>query len=447
MARITVFVDSAIGGETLLELEVNLDHLVSTLKSAVEDTTQCAVKLLFSDAELNYEDYISMTGLKDQDHIQAMRLGKTRILAAYYGDDGDVSARLWTLDGSCKQTFSHGESVSRAVISSDDESVLTVGKDTLKLWSVKDGTCKQTFSGPLGKTASAVFSTGDDMVLTGSGDGSAKLWSCADGSCKQTFAHKDTACADYSVGVSAALSTDNQLVLTWHDEDYTAKLWSAVDGSCVQSFEHGSEVGHAVLSADSKRVVTCDYDGTAKVWKVSDGSCEHTFQHSGSPVGLVAISSDHEFVLTGCRDTGAHLWSMTDGSCKHVCYHCVIQGGAVEDGGMRVGVAIDSAMFSPDGASVVSVGVDGAKLWSVADGSVKQHFATDIGSDIRGGCAARVAFSPDGTMVLTVLRGKGGDSALKLWSAEGGYCKQSFAHSEFQDNADACLVGAVFSNL
>lgn len=444
MARITVFVDSGIGGERLLELEVNLDHSVSTLRSAVEDATQCPVKLRFSDAELNDEHHISTTGLKDQDHIQAMKLVQSRILASYSG--GDVVAKLFNLDGSCKQTFSQGESVSRAVFSSDNQLVLTAGKDALNLFSVEDGSCKQTFSGILGKIGSAVFSTGDDMVLTGSGDGTAKLWSCEDGSCKQTFIHKDTASEDYMKGVCSALSADNKLVLTWSDDDCTVKLWSAVDGSCIQTFEHGSEVCHAVLSADGHRVVTGEDAGTAKVWKVSDGSCQRTFDHSGSTVGLVAISPDNAFVLTGCDDTGAHLWSMMDGSRKHVCYHCEIQGGALEDRGIRVGVAIDSAMFSPDGASVLSVGVDGAKLWSVADGSVKQHFATDIGTDIREGCSAIVAFSPDGTSVLTVLRGKGGDSALKLWSAEDGSCKQSFAHLEFQDNKDACLVGAVFTN-
>jgi WD40 repeat protein len=400
---------------------------------------------MFSDAELNDEHNIFMTGLKDQDHIQAMKLRKSRILAAYYG--GDVSAKLWNLDGSCKQSFSHGESVSRAVCSSDDQLVLTVGTDTLKLWSVEDGTCKQTFSGPLGKIGSAVFSTGDDMVLTGSGDGTAKLWSCEDGSCKQTFTHNDTASKVYMKGVCSALSTDNNLVLTWSDDDYTAKLWSAVDGFCIQSFEHGSEVCHAVLSADSQWVVTGADAGTAKVWKVSDGSCEHTFDHSEHTVDLVAISPDNAFVLTGCDDTGAHLWSMMDGSRKHVCYHCEIQGGPIEDGGLRIGISIYSAMFSPDGTSVLSVGVDGAKLWSVADGSVKHHFATDIRRDMLEGCGAIVAFSPDGTRVLTVLRGKGGDSALKVWSAEDGACKQSFAHLEFQDNADACLVGAAFTNL
>merc|ERR1719162_1230582 len=126
---------------------------------------------------------------------------------------------------------------------------------------------------------------------------------------------------------------------------------------------------------------------------------------------------------------------MEDGFRKHVFTHTV--GGA--------GTPVESAMFSKDGASVLSVGVDGAKVWSVADGACKQHCgAEEFHPIVAGeGCMPFTKFSPDGTMVLTGLRGlEVKRSALKLWSVEDGLCKRSFDIGEESEG----LVSAVFSH-
>jgi len=83
---------------------------------------------------------------------------------------------------------------------------------------------------------------------------------------------------------------------------------------------------------------------------------------------------------------------MEDVCRKHVFLHSI----------KGAGITVDSAMFSKDGASVLSVGLDGAKVWNVADGSCNQHFgAEEFPPAVRNGCVPVAKFSPDGTMVLT----------------------------------------------
>jgi WD40 repeat protein len=79
---------------------------------------------------------------------------------------------------------------------------------------------------------------------------------------------------------------------------------------------------------------------------------------------------------------------------------------------------VESVAFSPDGTRVLTGSDDGtAKLWDAATGSLLRTFSGPIGNPIR------VAFSPDGTKVLT----GSSDSTAKLWNASDGTVIRTFS--------------------
>ena len=149
--------------------------------------------------------------------------------------------------------------------------VLTASYDgTAKVWSAVSGDCLLTLRGHGDVVTTAVFSADDQQVLTASKDRTAKVWSSTSGECLLTL-------RGHGRWVNTAVFCDDgQQVLTASD-DRTAKVWSAASGECLITLQgHGCDVNSAVFSADDRRVLTASADGTTKVWSAApESACSH----------------------------------------------------------------------------------------------------------------------------------------------------------------------------
>lgn len=315
----------------------------------------------------------------------------------------DSSASLWNArTGQRLQTLDgHQEQLLSAVFSADSTSVLTASADnTARLWNASTGECVQTFTGHEGIVHSAVFSPGGTSILTASGDRTAKLWRASSGECLHTF-------TGHEQGVtSAAFCADGTSVLTTSD-DCTARLWSSSRRACVQTFAgHAQPVRSACFSPDEELVVTSSGDGTVRVWSVRTGECSQTLkeeQDNGS-VQMAVFSLDGASVLTaglGC----AKIWTVATGKVVWK------SDGHEED------KAINSAWFSADGSRVLTSSSDGSsRLWCVASGRCCHTFKGHKGAVLSA------VFSTDGAAVLTVSE----DGTARLWNSATGEAKHSF---------------------
>jgi WD40 repeat protein/serine/threonine protein kinase len=339
-------------------------------------------------------------------HSLSLSEDGTRLLTA---QAEDRTVRLWNLaDGRELQTPTPEGSLGplvdlkrtggllwAAVFAPGDE-VLTVGGSDARLWDLKAGRERMSFS-PHGAVASANFSPDGRWIVTGSWDNSAKIWDVATGQAVVKLDGGHTAFIN-----TAVFSPDGRFVLTASD-DGTAKLWEIVPAgegapataTVVKTFNgHEDRVRFATFSRDGRQIVTTSSDKTARLWDAQSGEIVRVFTGHQWAVLSAAFSPDGTQLITGSEDNAAKLWTVATGECERTL------------AGHTAPVA--SVAFAPDGRRVLTGSQDqAAKLWDSQTGkeilTLSRH-TEDVTS---------VAFSPDGRQVLTGSR----DGTAVIWLA------------------------------
>lgn len=276
------------------------------------------------------------------------------------GDDvltvGGSDARLWDMKtGRERITFSPHATVASASFSPDGHWIVTGSWDnSAKIWNAETGSAALKLTGQhRGFVNSAVFSPDGKTVLTSSDDGTAKLWRITlPGMADSTpVAEVIMTFEGHADRVRfAAFSPDGQTIVTTSD-DKTARLWQAATGAAIRQFEgHAWAVLTADFSPDGQRLVTGSEDNFAKIWDIASGECLLTLTGHTAPVSSVAFAPDQARVLTGSRDQSAKLWDAQTGKeILSLTRH-------TDD--------VTSVRFSPDGRQILTASRDGtAVLW------------------------------------------------------------------------------------
>jgi U3 small nucleolar RNA-associated protein 13 len=101
--------------------------------------------------------------------------------------------------------------------------VLTASSDaTIRLWSVRNGSCLKTFSGHSGAVLQAAFCTAGTQVVSAGSDGLLKLWTIATGEHIGTFEAHDDKIWALDVG------GENDSVVATGAVDGSLALWADV---------------------------------------------------------------------------------------------------------------------------------------------------------------------------------------------------------------------------
>ena len=252
--------------------------------------------------------------------------------------------------------------------------------------------------GEKGQVVSAAFSHDGTHVVTGHADGTARVW---------LITGAEPLVFDWAVGpawrrddvLGADLSPDGLLVAI-ASADGTARILR-IDrpGQGIVLRGHGSAVSSISFSPDGTRVVTGSHDGTARIWAVDGGGELVVLRHGGKVVDAV-FSSDGSRVATASQEGNeTRIWS-ADGKGQPIVL--------AQDSAARV-TPIHSVAFSPDGTRLVTGGPeDMAWVWR-ADGigePVPLQGYENVWS---------VSFSPDGTQVALGC----GDGEVRIWQADG----------------------------
>jgi WD40 repeat protein/tetratricopeptide (TPR) repeat protein len=306
----------------------------------------------------------------------------------------DGTARVW--DTECGTQISclsgHGAHVYTGMFSSDGKRVVTASGDgTARIWDAFTGREIARLQGHLSEVTWAEFSLDNSRVVTTSMDFTARIWRVEGKPRLQSLIMHEGE-------TIASLSDDGTRVVTASKGDVvdrTVRVWDVATGKKIGQFQ--TEIGNFTVvkfSPDRARILTATMESTASIWDAT--SFKRLFQLRGHTDSVIAaaFSPDSTKIATASADTTVLLWDAADGDVLNI-----FKGHYGE---------IITAAFCPDGKSLATGAHDQTvRLWDCS----LDNFIALLQSDDSGNIN-NVAFSPDGTSILTV-----GNNA-HIWNAE-----------------------------
>jgi WD40 repeat protein len=166
------------------------------------------------------------------------------------------------------------------------------------------------------------------------------------------------------------------------------------------------EVRAVAFSPDGSQALLGGSSGLAMIVDYETGDIDHQLLGHVGAINTVAFSPDGSQALTGSDDSTVRLWDVNEGRLIHVFGHT--------DGTMSF--SIKSAVFSPDGLQILvgtraELGLVAPQSWLwTTEGELVRAFDTHAGE------VTAVAFSPDGSRIIT---GRANGS-VRLWDAATG---------------------------
>ena len=268
---------------------------------------------------------------------------------------------------------------------------------------------------PLGETPLA-FSSDLLRLATASSDFSVKVRKLWDSDLRERY--KVVTLVGHTAGILGSTFTPDSKQLVTSSLDKKGNVWLLGPGHELSTFSGPwlEVAGIAFDPRDGQTLVGAIADqghSTAEIWNTVTGGTEGTLSPHKGKVWSVSYSPDGKLIATG--SDAVRIW---DAKSRSILRSIAAPGPA--------GV-IREVAFSPDGASLASVGDDGhARLWNVSSGALIHSFVINesgcesesVGRQDAAECPEMrgVAFSPDGTRLATA----NADSTATVWEIASG---------------------------
>jgi WD40 repeat protein len=312
----------------------------------------------------------------------------------------------------------------------------------IHLWDLRTGRrlaeLDQPGSRAAATTTSLALSPDGKYLVTGQENFNARVWTLSPGrEDKDTWKTELTRELYGHTGPirSVATSSDGTFLLTGSD-DTTARVWEADTGKLAAVLRgHTGPVRSTAFSPDGRFMLTSSLDGTARVWRATMGQPQAELTVPTSTATHVETSAGSNVVATTGEDGVVRLWDARSGqklAAEATGYRVALApGGAVAaiaapDHVARVYEAatgrrrcelrghrgrINSAVFSPDGTSILTADEDGtARVWDAKTGSERLVLGNEDGTAERARPLLAAAFSPDGARIVTA------GSEVRVWT-------------------------------
>jgi WD40 repeat protein len=305
------------------------------------------------------------------------------------------AARVWlATDGSQVALLPHPSSVERVSFSVTGGQLLTVARDA-RVYDARSWGRPPVLLDQPGNIVTAAFSPAGDRVATGGRDNVAMIWDAGAGTPLHRLPHRGNV-------LDVAWSPNGSLLAT-ASTDNSGRVYRTDTGALLRTLgDHSNQVVAVGFSPDGTSVVTASLDQSARIWSGDEFSRPQALLgHSGDVLDAM-FTPDGKSVITASDDGSARVWAPAVDPILSVV-------GRHTAAGRGVAVASDGR--------IATVGLDGAlRIWR-RDGRSVRVIAQPAQ-------AADVAFSRDGSLLLTA----GVDGVARVWGADDGRLRQSFAH-------------------
>lgn len=328
-----------------------------------------------------------------------------------WGEDKDNSniGQLWDAFTGVRKVklAGHTERITAIVYSPDSTTIATASRDgTVRLWDADTGKHKTTLKHTRRANAilpwkqyvdavtAIVYSPDGNTIATGTRNGKVRLWKARTGRLQTQFT------AHASGVASIAYSPDGNAIATVN-RDGTADLWDGQTGKHKTTITKHRRITPLAYSVDGNTIATGAPSGFG-VWDASTGKRKTLTTIRGTPI---AYSPESNTIATKNWNDTVQLWDAKTGKRKTTLKHTNLMHLLLTDREYD----IYSAVFSPDGNTVVTVGEyythgEGTiYLWHVRTGKRKVIYEGP-------GYHFRVVFSPDGKTIASA-----GGGHIRFW--------------------------------
>jgi len=172
--------------------------------------------------------------------------------------------------------------------------------------------------------------------------------------------------------------------------------------------KHPDTVWSIDISRDGQRALTSCADGQARLWQLDPPQVVTSFQPTGGSISFGALSPDGQTALAvdTTRRT-VHQWNLE--TAQERLYPDPQRGTGPCLDLQRLGGLVWTALFTPDGRDILTVGGNEARRWDVTTQSEVMSFSPHR-------AVASASFSSDQQQVVTASW----DHSAKIWDATSG---------------------------
>jgi len=290
----------------------------------------------------------------------------------------------------------HKDTVHSVAYSPDGRHIVSGSKDcTVRIWDLTLGEEMMSLQSDNDSAVDSVtFASDNKTIAAGTVSGIISVWGLSAGHWipRQLDGH--------SSGVSCIRFSSNGTLLASGSYDKTVRLWRTQSNEQVFLMEgHDESVTVVEFSPTADILASGSWDQTIRFWNIV----------TGEPVGLlsgghtrwiqsISFSPDGARLASGSYDQTIRLWEVDTKQCV-----ATLHGHSS---------SVYSVKFSPDGYSLVSSGVDGVRLWVLAQ-DLENY--PSVAFEGHSDSVYSATFSPDGRYIASA----GGDCSIRIWNAGG----------------------------
>ncbi|HEY3967435.1 MAG TPA: protein kinase [Planctomycetaceae bacterium] len=324
----------------------------------------------------------------------------------------DNTVRLWdATSGTQLSRFDNTGRSAALALFPDGQRILTGGDKRIRadkkvdwvaqVWDVATQKVTKVLEGHHYEVTAVAISPDGKWMFTGDTVGHGILWNAA------TFAqvHK---LQSHNGKISAAVFLPDSSRLLTASTDKSVGQWDVEKGKEVLPLmlKHPDTVLSISLVPNTRQAITCCGDDHVRIWNIDQAQVAVMLpKPPQGTIERVSVSADAKQLLTiNSLEKTVRLWNLED---KTEILAPQGQGAFLDFHSTRG--QLSTAVFTPEGESVLTVGGSEARLWDKQRG-------TELISFSPNGIVAAAGFSPDGTHVVT----GSWDNAARVWDAQTG---------------------------